>query len=52
MVAVWGMELAIRASWAMGVPGIEARTADFGPSGGIRWKVDGNCAGGTKVQEP
>src|SRR5262245_22930401 len=51
-VAVWGMELAIKASWAAAVPGTEARTAPRGEAGGICANEGGSWPGATYSQGP
>jgi hypothetical protein len=52
MVAVCGIELAINASLASGVPGTDARTIALGLFVGILAKSGGISAGFTKVQGP
>jgi hypothetical protein len=48
-VAVCGMELAISASCASGVPGMETSTFALGLSGGIFAKSGGSLSAGTNV---
>src|SRR5262245_58437023 len=52
-LAVWGIELAISASWACGVPAIEASTTDAGvPLAGICLKEAGSASAATNVHGP
>src|SRR5215213_3251911 len=50
--AVCGIALAIAASRAWGVPGMESSTLALGPSAGIFRKSGGNCLPGTKAHGP
>ena len=52
IVAVCGMELAINASFASGVPGTDASTVPLGLSAGIFPKSGGISAAVTNVQDP
>src|SRR5215469_10700462 len=52
MVAVWGIELAMSASLASGVPGTDASTVALGLSTGILAKSGGSSFPATKVQGP
>src|SRR5262245_5968985 len=50
--AVWGIEFAMTASCAGGVPATAASTAPAGWLGGIRRKSVGRSVLGTKVHDP
>src|SRR5215472_836158 len=52
IVAVWGIELAMSASLASGVPGTEASTVALELSAGILAKSGGSSFPATKVQGP
>src|SRR5208283_3902859 len=52
MLAVCGIELAISASLAWGVPGTDARTVDFGLSKGIFTKSGGSSLPDTNIHGP
>ena len=51
-VAIWGMEFAITASCAWGVPATEASTTPAGDSGGMRAKSAGRLLLGAYAHGP